>query len=153
MATWFEYPDLPIRITAQGAWLHGDTPLHPRVAQLFAKHIVACGTWGPYIIRIGHEQQPLHVDDTAFFVQQIDIRHALQHSILHLSDGVSELLDTNTLMQSHEHILYAVIIRNGMHVPCRFMTNTYYEIADYLVSIPINLYPPFDLSSYSTKIG
>ena len=40
MAEFAIIDDKPIRVTADGRWLHGDTSLHPRVEALFERSVV-----------------------------------------------------------------------------------------------------------------
>lgn len=131
MAQLLIMPDLPIRVRARGAWLHGDEPLHPRVATLFAQHVVP-SVDGQYEVRLGFARQTLEVEDTAFFVRashETVVDGALVAVRLSLSDGVDELLDPTTLMQSADHVLYCRIRRHGLRVPCRFTPAQYHTLA------------------------
>jgi hypothetical protein len=131
MAKWFELPDLPIRITARGEWLHGDEPLHPRVATLFARNVVPHAD-GTYFVQLGYARQQLEVEDTAFFVRSLrapTVGGALGAVTLHTSDDVEEALDPSTLMQSEDNVFYCAIKRHDMTVPCRFTPAQYHELA------------------------
>ncbi len=134
MAELFEIVDLPIRINSRGQWLHGDEPLHPRVQILFEKNVVP-RVGGHYAVVLGHARQQLQVDDTAYFVRSI-VEHGdtpgagagLRGVTLSLSDGHSEELQPQSLMQSPEHVLYCRIVRHGLSVPCRFSPHQYHSI-------------------------
>ena len=132
MATWYLLPESPIRVTERGAWLHGTEDLHPRVAKLFARHIVPT-VEGQYLVRLGRERQLLEVADTAFFVRsmrlQLEAESQLMRVTLELSDGKTEALDPATLMQSTDHALYCQLQRYELTVPCRFMPAHYHELA------------------------
>ena len=132
MAKLLILPDLPICVTARGEWLHGDTPLHPRVAKLFARHVVPLADGG-YEVRLGPmTHQRLEVADTAFFVLSIT-QHVeagrLTGVTLTLSDAATEALDPTTLRQSAANVLYCDVQRHGMRVPCRFTAAQYHALA------------------------
>jgi hypothetical protein len=116
-----ELDELPIRVTARGEWLHGDRPLHPRVAALFQKSVAYDGS--AYLLRLQRWTSPLVVDDTAYFVR------TLRGLELQLSDGVTEPLDASTLMQSADNVLYCRVQRAGWALPCRFTAQQYHELA------------------------
>lgn len=131
MATWFELPDLPIRITARGAWLHGDQPLHPRVATLFARNVVPHAD-GAYFVQLGYARQQLVVEDTAFFVTSIRPvmdGERIAKVGLQLSDGALEDLNPATLMQAADNTFYCRLRRHNLVVPCRFTPAQYHALA------------------------
>lgn len=136
MAQLLELEELPIRITAQGQWLHGSVPLHPRVADLFARHVVPMAD-GHYKIQLGHAQQPVQVADTAFSIRQILLEKDEQQRLCALdvvvSDGKKERLDPPILLQSTQNILYCLLMRHGVQVPARFTASQYHELADYII--------------------
>ena len=130
MAQLVEIEHWPIRLTARGEWLHGNEPLHPRVATLFA-HSLVPELDGGYRIQLGYARQPVEVEDTAYHVRSVDLRRAgpaLQTVMLHLSDGAVEPLDAASLMQSAQHVLYCRIERHGMAVPVRFTPQQYHML-------------------------
>lgn len=134
MAKWFQLEDLPIRITARGEWLHGDEPLHPRVADLFARNLVPKAT-GEFYVQLGMAKQLLEVEDTAFFVRsvQVDASGAqVREVLLVLSDGTHEALDPATLHQGSDHVLYCGIIRRDVPVRVRFAPGQANSLGDYL---------------------
>jgi hypothetical protein len=132
MAQWFLLEDLPIRIDARGAWLHGDEPLHPRVAELFARNVRPTHD-GRYQVVLGQARQTIVVEDTPFRVKsmylQEDRAGGLTAVRLSLSDGTEEALNPATLMQSSDHVLYCRIVRDGLSVPCRFAPGQYHSLA------------------------
>lgn len=134
MAIVLEIPDLPIRVTARGAWLHGEEAMHPRVARLFAQCVVP--TDRGYELHVGNSRAPIEVADTAFFVEQVHLpaREGPPEALeLTLSDGKRERLDPTTLMQGPDHALYCRITRAGFSVPARFPPGLYHRLADLLV--------------------
>lgn len=137
MTHMFELANKPIRVDARGQWLHGSDPILARVAAFFCKHVVVAEN-GNYAIRIGPQVQPLLVDDTAFWVRSMSWEggagkgidpQAIEHLLLHLSDGQVERLDARTLMQSADNVLYCRLLRQGFSVPCRFSAQQYHDLA------------------------
>jgi hypothetical protein len=139
MARILEIEQLPIRLTERGSWLHGETPLHPRVAALFARHLVPEAD-GRYFIVLGRDRQPVAVADAAYFVETIwveaDPEGGIRAIRLTLSDGATETLDPSTLMISGENVLYARVVRHGLSVPCRFPSSLYHRIALHIEEAP-----------------
>jgi hypothetical protein len=130
MAHLLELEHLPIRLTARGEWLHGTVPLHPRVAELFARHVVPEPD-GNYRIELGKARHPLDVEDTAYAVRRLDLRgdaNNLENVWLWLSDATDGPLDPSTLMQSADNVLYCRIIRNNLAVPVRFTPQQYHTL-------------------------
>lgn len=125
-----EHP--PITLTERGQWLHGGQPILPRVAALFARHIVPKPD-GRYIIELGDDTEPIQVADTAFFVEGMDLDEIEDGRLagvqLRLSDGQEEPLNPSSLMISEESVLYARITRHGLSVPCRFPPSLYHRLA------------------------
>lgn len=121
----------PIRVTADGRWLHGDAPLHPRVETLFKRSIEPTAD-GDYFLVIGEQRQKLQVADTPFAVTTLTLGIEdgdLCAVKLTLSDGAEELLDPSTLMAAADHTLYCRIVRHGLAVPCRIPPRHYYPLA------------------------
>ena len=125
--------DLPIRIATDGQWLHGDDPVHPKVAILFSKSVYPLED-GNYELRVGPQKAPVLVADCAFFVRSLTIARdesgALTKIDLCISDEHNETLEPSTLMMSEENVLYCRIERHGFSVPCRFLQRHYYEIVE-----------------------
>lgn len=134
MARWIQIKEHPIRVTARGEWLSDETPLHPRVADLFARHVVP-HLDGTYAIALGRSRQEIVVDDTPFVVTSMRValneKDEVDRIELVTSDGEHEELRPTTLMQSEAHVLYCRIERQGMMVPCRFAPGQYHELALY----------------------
>lgn len=131
MAQILELEELPIRLTARGAFLHGDVPLHPRVAALFARNIVPEPD-GNFRIQLGYARHALLVEDTAFSVLSLTVDGqpgALRSVVLHLSDGAKEPLAPETLMQSDDNVLYCRIRRHGLRVAVRLSAQQYHTLA------------------------
>ena len=125
--------DLPIRIGKDGQWLHGNDPVHPKVAILFAKSVYPLADGG-YELRVAHQKAQVLVADCAFFIRSIELvrdeAKALMGIDLRISDGQRERLDPATLMMSDENVLYCRIHRHGFSVPCRFLQRHYYELVE-----------------------
>jgi len=131
MARLLEVENLPISVTRHDEWLHGGTPLHPRVAELFMRSVVPRAD-GTYILEIGFDEQPLHVEVAAFFVRRVELDEAageLRAAFVHLSDGAREPLRPETLEQGDDHALYCRLVRHGLLVPARFLATPYHALA------------------------
>ena len=124
--------DLPIRISADGRWLHGDEDLHPKVAILFSKCLIPKDN-GEYELQVGHQKAPVLVSDVGFFVRSMrietDEQGELSTVLIKVSDQSEEQLDLDSLMMSEDNGLYCRIQRHGMSVPCKFTPGQYYELA------------------------
>lgn len=131
MATLLEIEELPIRINSRGDWLHGETPLHPKVEILFRESI-RINDDGSYRIEMGRNVSSIEVEDAAFFVRATKLNQSadgvLENVVLILSDGTSEELNPKTLMQSSNNIFYCRIVRDEFEVPCRFSPGAYHEL-------------------------
>lgn len=160
MVQMLELEHLPIRLTALGVFLHGEVAVHPRVAVLFARHIVPQKD-GAYRLEIGYDKQPLLVEDAAFRVLSLTLdgpADALRGAILHLSDASQEPLAPQTLMQSAANVLYCRVWRAGLHVAVRFSAQQYHTLAwsmqicetGYALRLAGALWPlqPYDKASY-----
>ncbi len=141
MSLYVDLPELPIRLGASGAWRHGDTPLHPRVAKLFARSLEPQADGG-YAIVLGHARQTVEVQDVAWFVSRLQLQPAaddptrLAAATLHLSDGSSEPLRPDQLMQSCERVLYCRIERHGYVLPARFAPQQYHQLMLFAEAVP-----------------
>ena len=123
--------DAPIRVTADGRWLHGDQPLHPRVEALFKRSVVPAAD-GSYRLVVGAQQAELEVADTAFAVTTLELSEAegeLCAVRLTISDGAEELLDPDSLEAAPDHTLTCHIVRHGVRVRCRIPPRHYYPLA------------------------
>lgn len=146
---------LPIRINADGDWLHGDDPLFPEAVQLFERHIVIEED-GVYWLRLGLSYVPLDVDDTAYFVRSVAIYKtpdgkAIERVELVISDGEQETLDPETLMQGPDNVLYCRINRCDYLVPCRFPPHYYHALALHAAMEGERTYFPINGSAHFIK--
>lgn len=134
MARLLEVETLPISVTRHDEWLHGGTPLHPRVAELFMRSVVPRAD-GTYILKIGFDEQPLQVEVAAFFVRRVELDEVageLRAAFLHVSDGAHEPLRPETLEQGDDHALYCRLERHGLLVPARFLATPYNALATHV---------------------
>ena len=124
--------DLPIRLLANGTWCHGDKPLHPKVAALFARSMEVVGNKA-YRLVVGQQKVMVEVEDAAFFVRYVEMttgeQGLISEVILNLSDGQVEVLRPESLMMSEENVLYCQLLRSGYAVPCRFRATDYHQLA------------------------
>lgn len=138
MADVFVLSHAPIRVNTRNEWLHGDDPINPRVAKLFA-HSVQVAQDGSYAVHVGQDTQPIAVEDTPYHVASMVMEpeegrkgaQRLKRVRLSLSDGAQEVLDPSTLMQSADNALYCRLVRQGHAVPCRFTPQQYHALALY----------------------
>jgi hypothetical protein len=131
MVRLLELEELPIRVTARGEWLHGTTPLHPRVAELFQRNVVPRAD-GTYVVKLGRNEQVLEVHDTPYAVRRCDpvVRGDRLESIgIVVSDGRSDEVRGATLMQAADNTFYCRIARGDLWVPCRFTPGQYHALA------------------------
>jgi hypothetical protein len=111
--------------------LHGTRPLHPRVADLFARNVVPRPD-GSYIIKLGKNEHPLEVVDTPYHARHIDVDEkagSLERLTVHVSDGVSDEVRGEGLMQAEDNALYCRVARHGLWVPCRLSPAQYHAVA------------------------
>ncbi|MEL6546858.1 MAG: hypothetical protein AAFQ82_19690, partial [Myxococcota bacterium] len=131
MAQMVSFDNAPIRITARGEWVQNDEPLHPRVVKLFSKALVATLD-GRYFIQLGFQRYELEVEDTAYFVHSIELERdpagRLSRVVLGISDGRTEVLRGDSLMQGVDNEFYCRIIRGELGVPCRFPPRHYHTL-------------------------
>ncbi len=124
--------DLPIRVSADGRWLHGDEDLHPKVAILFSKCLIPKEN-SEYELQVGQQKAPVLVSDVGFFVRSMQIEKDEQGEpvavVIKVSDQSEENLVLDSLMMSEDNGLYCRIQRHGMSVPCKFTPGQYYELA------------------------
>lgn len=136
MSVFVEFSTDPIRLTAQGVWMHGEDKIIPRVAELFAKNIAVTSA-GDYVIVIDRYNAPVQVADTAFFVRTMNIVGDIEKVELGISDGST--IELRSLMQSPENVLYtsvpcrvwdgAALTGETTDVPCRFPPSLYHALA------------------------
>ena len=124
--------DLPIRVSADGRWLHGDERLHPKVAVLFSKCLIPKEN-GEYELQVGQQKAPVLVSDVGFFVRSMNVQENAQGELISIrikvNDQCEEPLQLHSLMMSEDNGLYCRIERHGMSVPCKFTPGQYYELA------------------------
>lgn len=77
-----------------GRWSHEGQPiLHDRLRQHFDRHVVYLPEEGKYVVTLKHFRGEIIVEETAFFVREID----LETGRLRLSDRSEEVLDPGSL--------------------------------------------------------
>lgn len=127
-----EIETLPIRLTADGRWLHGGEPMHPRVARLFGRCLVPDPD-GRWHLEVGRERSPVEVDDTGLLVRSLALDETaegvLTRARLTFTDDTEADLDPGSLEVSEEHVLYCRVVRHGLSVPCRFPPSLYHRLA------------------------
>lgn len=124
--------DLPIRVSADGRWLHGEEDLHPKVAVLFSKCLIPKEN-GEYELQVGQQKAPVLISDVGFFVRSMrlekDEQGRLSSVFIKVCDQREEQVELSSLMMSEDNCLYCRIERHEMSVPCKFAPGQYYELA------------------------
>lgn len=131
MAQIVSFDNGPVRVNARGEWLQGGEPLHPRVVELFCRHLVPTLD-GRVFIQLGFQRYELDVEDTVYFVTSLDIEKTegrIERVRLGISDGRQEFLRPDSLMQSIDHVFYCRVLRRELGVPCRFSPSLYHMLA------------------------
>ena len=111
-----------IRLDANGKWTHEGLDFeNPRIIDLFNRSVnrTAGGTW---VLEIGRYTYPIEVEDTAIFVESIDLTPPVT---VRLSNGVTERLDLTTLHYRAPDRLTCV---TGEHFVARFKRRPYHDL-------------------------
>lgn len=118
-----------IRFGGDGRWYADDEPItNPRIAALFTKHLRRQAD-GRYVIRMGDEQAPVEVDDTAIVV--IGLRQTDDgRFFVELNDETSEPLDPTGLEVGAGNVLYCRV--KGGSEKARFLRPAYYQLAPHI---------------------
>lgn len=117
-----------ITLHAHGKWSHEGCDFeNERIARLFSRSVSRTegGTW---VLTIGRFTYPIEVEDTGYFVQQVDL--STQPPTLTLSDESEEPLDPSTLTYASGGRLYCEI--KGGEFRARFMRQPYYKVAEHM---------------------
>lgn len=132
MVMFYYVDDRPIVLTERGNWEQGKEPLHPKVALLFAAHIVPTGL-DEFEVQLGHQRQKVIVEDVGFFVKSLrferDLQGRLTQLVVKLSDGLEEVVDPSTFEQRADGVFYMRVNRNGFRTRCRLSSAQYHELA------------------------
>ncbi len=100
----------------------GDEITHQRTIETYLKSIYR--TQDGYEIRIGHESRPIQVEDTAYFVRQVELTPSgIQ---VYLTNGYQEILLPDALEYGPAGRLVA-LIQNGQD-RARFLHAAYHEL-------------------------
>ncbi len=118
-----------IRFGRDGRWYADDEPItNPRIAALFAAHLQRDPD-GRYVIRMGDEQAPVEVDDTAFVVVAVTVA-ADGTIVVELNDHTTEVLDPSCLEVGQDNVLYCRV--KGGRERARFLRAAYYQLAPHI---------------------
>ncbi|MFB6262026.1 MAG: DUF1285 domain-containing protein [Bradymonadaceae bacterium] len=115
-----------IRLDARGEWTHEGLDFeNQKIIDLFNRSVDRTdgGTW---VLEVGRFTYPITVEDTGFFVEQVDLETS--PPLLRLSDGTTETLDPDTLEYESGGRLYCRV-KNG-EFRARFKRPAYYDLAD-----------------------
>ncbi len=114
-----------LAIDREGRWLNDGVELtHPRTLETFWRGL-SRDDRGRYVVRLGREECPVHVQAAPYFVRRVDMDEG--GVTLGLSDGTSEPLDPATLRLTEAGILHCRV-KGGAH-DARFSRPAYYQIA------------------------
>jgi uncharacterized protein len=117
-----------IRLDARGNWTHEGLAIdNPRIVALFNRSVsrTSGGTW---ILEVGPYTYPIEVEDTGFFVEQVDWSSAPPQ--VYLSDESSEPLDAETLRYAPEGRLYCAVKSGAFEA--RFKRAPYHDLMERL---------------------
>jgi hypothetical protein len=121
-----------IHIDRDGVWRYQGAEMHRKdIVQHLAGFLRK--TEKGYCIEIPDvDYADIDVEDTPLVVVSADRRKRGEEEVIVLliSDGLEEVLDLNTLVQSQENVLYCTI-REGA-LPCRFLRKSYYQLSQYV---------------------
>jgi len=124
--------DRPIVLTERGSWEQGSELLHPKVALLFASHIVPTSTT-EFEVQLGRQRQAVQVQDVGYFVKSLRLERnengELTKIVAKISDGNEEVVDPSTFEQRDDGVFYIRVVRNGFHTRCRLSSAQYHELA------------------------
>jgi hypothetical protein len=121
-----------LAIDREGRWLNDGVEItHPRTLESFWRGFERNGR-GRYVVRLGRDECPVHVQAAPYFVRRVDIEGG--RVTLGLSDGSSEPLDPATLRLVEGRFLHCRVKR-GAH-EARFGRGAYYEIAERIEESP-----------------
>jgi hypothetical protein len=115
-----------IRLDREGRWFHEGDPIeNPRIIRLFNR-IVTRTEGGTWLLVAGRSSYPIQVEDTAFFVESIDLTG--DPPLVALSDGSEEPLDASTVNYRPVGRLYCSV--KGGAFRARFTRALYHALAD-----------------------
>ena len=118
-----------IFLDARGRWFHqGDPFENQKIIALFSRSVArtAGGTW---VLEVAPYTYPIRVEDTGFFVEQIDL--SASPAQVYLSDETREDFDLSTLRYEPEGRLYCTV--KGGEFRARFKKPAYYAISECFV--------------------
>lgn len=118
-----------IFLDARGRWHHqGEAFENEKIIALFSRSVGRTdgGTW---VLEVPPYTYPIRVEDTGFFVEQIDL--SASPARVYLSDETREDFDLSTLTYEPEGRLYCTV--KGGRFRARFKKPAYYAIADCFV--------------------
>ena len=112
-----------IRIDRFGRWLsNGAEITHAETVRAYSQHLGRDAEG--YFVSIGKDFKRIRVEDTAFFVIDIDFPRAVR-----LTDGTRDVLDLSTLRYRDEPGGGRLTCRvKGGREEARFLTRPYYEL-------------------------
>lgn len=117
----------PLELKRDGTWAQdGETITHERTIELLFRSLVRTRTVpgkprAGFVVRIGADELPVEVEDTPYFVSQVDI----DREKITLVGGLETNLDPATLAVGTGNVLYCTV--NGERA--KFLRAAYYEIA------------------------
>lgn len=120
-----------IILTKNGVWLsNGEEILHEGTVRAFSKNIFRCADG--YEIRLGNEHKTIHVEDTFYFVTQIDGSAEIGFNII-LNDGRTIELNPKTLQYKPGRLSCRVYHPNNeTQEEAKFLSAAYYELLKYI---------------------
>jgi hypothetical protein len=101
-----------LKLSRTGEWWHEGRPFeNQRLATLFHRSIVFDESLTSFVVRIGTQQAVFDVEDTALFVESIEV--GPPHSRGVLNDGRTFQITRSPILVGAEHQLYLLVPRAG----------------------------------------
>jgi uncharacterized protein len=126
--------DRALWIDKEGRWFfQGEEITHRKTYLLYCRNLTLDETGRP-LLRIGHEECRVEVEDVPFVVKSVDFIAAAEKKLksidLLLNDETREILNPETLRVGRENILYCQV--QGGKFSARFSRNAYQLLFPYI---------------------
>lgn len=117
-----------LRLTADGQWLYKDEPLAHEGLVYILESNYGPGPEGGYEVRLGPQRVVVEVEDTPYFVKDVDVNPE-GSVMLRLNDGSKELLDPSRVTISENGHTY-VTVKDGAEA--KFLRKAELRLGDFV---------------------
>lgn len=119
-----------LRLSAEGEWFHNGEPFqNKKLSDLFLRSVVWDNMERRFFIEIGPQRATFDIEDTAYFIISID--DSVSPWLLHLSDGTTETLQTDSLSISSRGPIYCTV-KMGLH-KAKFLRSAHQLLSTHVV--------------------